>query len=165
MASKFELQNPLFTSVTRTIDDIRTDVTKEVATPDVAGVVNGLYDYNAVSDTPPATITSYKFSPPSVAKFQEYYSDPRPETLEAGCRFIVANRFNPTQHNLNVEVSFKEEDGYVTTDYFTVDANNKKLRVIEPETQVEFAITFRDDGTGTIKGYACAYPPVSLPRL
>ena len=125
-----------------------------------------MYDYNSIIDAPPATITSYKFSPPSVAKFQEYYSDPRPETLEAGCRFIVANRFNPTQHDLNVEVSFPLADGWITTEYFPdVNADGDRIRIIKPETQVEFAITFRPDYLGIVKGYAMAYPSISIPRL
>lgn len=164
MASKFELQSPFFTSVKRSFDNIETDVEKEVATPNVQGVVNGFYDYNAETQTPDPTINLYKFSPPSVDRFLGHY--PSLETLEAGCRFIVANRFNPAQNDINVEVSFKESDGYVSTTHFPdVDTDGHSVKLVKPKTQVEFAITFRDDGTGKIKGFACAYPSTSIPQV
>lgn len=162
MASKFELRSPFFTSVARSFDRIATDVTKETTTPNVQGVVNGFYEYSAATATPNPAIQLYKFSPPSVDRFLGHY--PSPEALEAGCRFIVANSFDPAQHNKDVEVSFKEDDGYVSTNYFPdTDSNDKKVRHVKPQTQVEFAITFRDDGTGKIKGFVSAYPSTTIP--
>ena len=163
MASKFELQNPLFTSVTRTLRDIQLDISVANHTPLVIGLVNGYFEYNAEGASP-GVITKYEFKLPSIAAFQQLYPDV--ESLEAGCRFTVANRFRSADYpDLDVEVLFDEADGYVTTEYFPEVAGPNRTVIIEPETQVEFAITFRKDDAGVLKGFACAYPPLTIPAL
>lgn len=165
MASKFELQNPLFTSVTRTYELIEPNLGEKTFLPNVRQVVNGFFEYTAQEQIPGAGITMYTFSPPPVKDFQEEY--PTPEALEAGYRFVVANRFKPNTDDIPVEVLFKKDDGYITTEIF-IDSDtilDQDVVKVKPETQVEFAVTFRADESGTTKGYACAYPPLTLPSV
>ena len=162
MASKFELQSPLFTSVTRPYELIEPALNIEYLQPNVRQVVNGYFEYTAQGQVPGGGISMYRFSPPAVVDFEEY---PVPEALEAGYRFVIANRLKPNVYNYPVEVKFKKEDGYITTEIFLEGDGDTPVVEVQPETQVEFAVTFRHDENGTTKGYACAYPPISLPAV
>ena len=166
MASKFELVNPAFTSVSQssiTNGIVVTDLPSSTGVePIVTELVDGFFEYKGT----PKDIEDSIVLPPAKDILLQY---PDALGVNGSFRFIVCNRYDRTKHaSNNVKVEFHSSDNYSLAGYFPNLSGGNQFRVVEPQTQVEFSVTLRgnvnpyseeDDITAVV----CAYPALFVP--